>query len=110
MNIYAVLSECLSVTIPILDDGTGPKENYCICQMVVARTRSQARLLAWKSDRDSYCGSDLREMPRFATRLVERDVEMDVGVIADRELIERIWEKVPESFVAPSRKTRAAIG
>jgi hypothetical protein len=80
MNIYYVLSEVLSVTIPILDDGTGPEEDYAICELVAASTRSRAKWAAWKSDRDSFDG-DVRDMPRFAVRLLAKGVDVPEGIL-----------------------------
>jgi hypothetical protein len=80
MRAWAVLSEVLSVTIPILDDGTGPEEDYAIAQIVVAESRSKAIWMAWKTDKDSYNG-DARDMPRFRAKMVPGEFDGPSRVI-----------------------------
>ena len=73
MNLYLVVSETLWDIIPILDDGSGPYEPYAIAELVVARTPSQARWLAWRTDEVSF-EDDPRVMPKFSTRLKARGI------------------------------------
>ena len=63
MKLYLVVSESLWDIVPILDDGTGPKEYYRIAELVVARNAAQARYLAWSAD--SSFTKDIRDMPKF---------------------------------------------
>jgi hypothetical protein len=67
MNLYLVVSEELT------DHTYGPQA-YCICELVVADKPSQAKYLAWKSDRNTYCPDDIREMPKMRCVRTFRDV------------------------------------
>lgn len=64
-KLYAVVSETLYETIDILGYGQGPTEPYCIVEIVAAKSREQARYLAWQTDRNF--DGDCREMPNFRT-------------------------------------------
>jgi len=45
--------------------GAGHREDYRIAELVAARSRGQARYLAWKADKTF--SADMREMPKFTT-------------------------------------------
>jgi hypothetical protein len=47
------------------ENNAGHREDYRIAELVAARSRGQARYLAWKADK-TFTG-DMREMPRFVT-------------------------------------------
>ena len=64
MNIYFVLSE-------LLHDYHDPAGDRCICQLVVARTHSQARYLAWKTDKIEF-SHYLEDMPKFTVRKLNK--------------------------------------
>ena len=71
MNMYFVISELLTEVIwESRFDQVGHKESYNIAELVVARTRSQARYIVMRTDkahsRDIY--RDIREMPRLSVR------------------------------------------
>ena len=71
MNLYLVVSELLEEVV--WEDGH--LEKYHIAALVVARNRGQAKYLAWKTDRNTFCPNDIWEMPKFSTRLKRKDVE-----------------------------------
>jgi hypothetical protein len=95
MNVYFVLSETLTATIPILDDGTGPEEQYAICELVAARSRSQARWMAWKTDKHSWTG-DPADMPRFNTQLLRKGVDRLAGLVTHAPELQDLWQEVKE--------------
>jgi hypothetical protein len=91
MNIYRVISDVLTTTIPLLDDGTGPTEDYAIAHLVAAESRSQAKWLAWRTDKDSW-SSDVRDMPRFTVKLMRKGVAVDgPGIVSDRPEFKDLW-------------------
>ena len=87
LNLYLVVSEELQTW----GGWYGPPEFYCIAELVVARNRSQARYLAWKTD---YSFGDFRDMPRFRVNIKKKDVEGPPR-LATKEYIgiehERLW-------------------
>ena len=90
-NLYAVVSETLYERIPILDFGEGPDEPYSIVELVSAKSRGQARYLAWLGDKNSD-PSDLTSMPNFHTRK-----NLPVGIVyesLESEEYEEIWKSV----------------
>lgn len=90
MPIFIVVSETLYNTIPLMDDGSGPSEPYCIVELVIAETREQARYLAWKTDRNF--GHNCREMPNFRTAKLDRTFSTDTkGIVSDYKFYEKYW-------------------
>jgi len=83
MNIYRCISEPLTETIPLLDDGTGPIEEYCIAELVAAETPSKAKWLAAQSDRNiaSYCSAYMSDMPKFSIVCTRKNLAVEPGVI-----------------------------
>ena len=67
MNLYEVVSEILEETIPILDDGTGPIEQYCWAELVIARNRGQAKYMTWQKNDRRYFGH-IPDMPRMSVK------------------------------------------
>lgn len=94
LYIFAVCSELLRETIPILDDGSGPTEYYRIVELVTARNREQARYLAWATDKNF--DSNVRDMPNFRTRKLGPSPLKVQGLCSDIEGSEQYWrsEKV----------------
>lgn len=85
MNIYLCVSEDLGGCYSTL--GIDPPEPYVIAQIVNARNASQAKYLAWKSDKKSE--SDIREMPKFRCELKIKD-----SGIKEAKVITDIIEKL----------------
>lgn len=83
MNLYLIISETLT-TIDWEDRFSylGHEEEYRIWELVVARNHSQARYLAWKTDKSSFT-DEMRDMPRFTCRLRKKDIDLPAGVIHD---------------------------
>jgi len=79
-NLYIVVSEKLSAIIPLCDDGSGPSESYAIVEMVVARSHSQAGLIAWGTDPKDYTGV-VTERPRMSIRCLKKDVAYPRGTV-----------------------------
>lgn len=75
LNLYLVISEELSYVAVIDYWIGGPTEYYRITDLVVARSHGQARWLAWKNDKDSFCSYDIRDMPKMAVRIKTHNVE-----------------------------------
>jgi hypothetical protein len=74
MNLYVVLSEELSRSVPGWErEDFSPREDYRIYELVVARNRSQARWLAWQADENNL-GPDPRAMPKFSVRITGHNV------------------------------------
>jgi len=74
MNLYLVISEALDWQKFNNPELAGPWETYRIAELVVARNHSQARYLAWQSDKEGQT-YDFGEMPKLAVRL--KGVGMD---------------------------------
>jgi len=49
------------------------EEPYAIAELVVAKSRGQAKWLAWKTERGNT--DDVRDMPRFRTAIKAKGVE-----------------------------------
>lgn len=90
MPVYAVVSETLWETVPILDYGQGPSEPYAIVELVVADTREQARWLAWQTD-NNFDG-DVRDMPNFRTRKLADEPSEASGIVSGWDNYQRFWE------------------
>jgi len=84
MNLYLAVSEELSCIDVIDPEIGGPTVYYRIAELVVAENHSQARYLAWQSDKDGYAWTyDFNEMPRFAVRLKEKGVVGPARIATD---------------------------
>jgi len=96
MNLYLVVSEELFYVAMIDPEIGGPTEYYRIAELVVARNHSQARYLAWKAelcDPNTLLDYDLLQMPKFAVRLKEKDVEGPARIATDE------WQKKADDDV-----------
>jgi len=83
-NLYLVVSQELSYVAVIDPEIGGPREYYRIAELVVARNHSQARYLAWQADKDGYAWTyDFCEIPKFAVRLKEKDVEGPARIVTN---------------------------
>jgi hypothetical protein len=91
MNLYRVISEELGVTIPILDDGSGPEEPYRIAHLVAAESPAAAKWAAWKSDRHSF-EDDPREMPKFSVYKVKTNIDLTAGFYDSDERFSDCWD------------------
>jgi hypothetical protein len=97
MNLYRVISEELSVTVPILDDGTGPQEYGCIAHLVAAEYGIDAAVAAWKTDQGrntfkSFTG-DLIDMPKFTCELVAEGLDIPAGIYSGDPRYEHLWSE-----------------
>ena len=82
MNLYLVVSEELKETLwEDWFNQVGHQEVYCIAELVVASKPSQAKWLAWKTDRASFNGNP-RDMPKFSCRRIR-----DVGHISTAQIV-----------------------
>jgi len=76
MNLYLLVSEPLKEVVwEDWFNQVGHIEPYRIAELVVARNRGQAKYLAWKSDRATFYPGDIREMPKFSTRIKRNDIQ-----------------------------------
>ena len=95
MNVYFVVSEELEAV------GGGwyePPQSYRIAKVVRARSGSQARYLAWRSDKVSVCDRYMRGMPRFNVRLLGHEDSESAKVLSDKS---RWWNRVGRLGVLP---------
>lgn len=91
MPVFIVASEMLSEVVPILDYGQGPMEDYRIVEIVVAKSREQARYLAWQTD--SHFDRDVRDMPNFRTRKLADHLDTsERGVVSDWDAYQKYWQ------------------
>jgi hypothetical protein len=90
MNAYLVVSETLHERIPILNDGSGPDEPYCIVEIVVAEGRSQAKWAAWRTDRNTFPGRP-SDMPKFSVRRLAQGVAGSARLATDEPEYQDLW-------------------
>jgi hypothetical protein len=88
LSVYYVQSELLQ---DYYAEGE-PPEPYRICVMVTARSRSQARWLAYKSDHKHF-NADVRDMPKFTCRKLGLSDFGDFRVMNDQEA-EPWWHRL----------------
>jgi len=90
MNLYLVLSEELTygATYDSMGGPIEPPGEYCICELVVARSRAQATYLAWQADPGSGGFTyNMQDKPKFKTRLKLKNVDGPAR-IASKEIAE----------------------
>jgi len=96
--IFLVISETLYDIIPITDDGQGPLEPYCLCELVAADTREQARWDVYQTY-TQYNANDVRDMPKFRTAKIRANRDgLPRGIVSDiidmsREVPIEIWNR-----------------
>ena len=92
MNLYLVVSEQLSEVVwEDWFNNVGHEEPYCIAELVVAEKPSQAKYLAWRSDKNSSC--DVTEMPKMSCEKLVTDVNHTKGVVSNHPSFEHYWEE-----------------
>lgn len=90
MNVYLVISEELQdVVCEDWSVSACHNEPYCIAEQVRARSRSQAKWLAWKSDKG--WSPDVRDMPKFHVYLKAKDVSGQPGLLTETEQRDDWW-------------------
>ena len=95
MNLYFVLSqEYLPYETALLEDGSGPTDREPICELVVARNRSQARWLA--AQRAPWSITDVRDMPAFAVYGVLRNVPGPARIASTEYTEPELWRAALE--------------
>ena len=68
MNLYLVVSELLTeIQWEDRDANAGHKESYCIAELVLAERPSQAKWLAWRTDKNTFTGR-APEIPKMSCR------------------------------------------
>jgi hypothetical protein len=92
-SLFFCLSEPLEEKIPILDDGSGPIEEYRIAELVVAPSRAKAKWLAWKTDNPSHYDS-MRDMPKFSIRKIANGFVTTPRVVSNEKAWEQFWGRV----------------
>ena len=96
-NLFLVVSETLSETIPILDFGQGPQEDYRIVVLVACEKRGRAKWLAYLSDRNSSLGY-IRDIPKLYVRKIGKTKKPDGTVIdAAFDYNNPLWKRVSDS-------------
>lgn len=94
MNLYLVVSEPLEAVVwEDWFNRVGHIEPYCIAELVVARSRSQAKYLAWRTDKETFYPSDIREMPKFNVCLKWHDVVGPPRIATEEydDFTEELW-------------------
>lgn len=91
LALYFCLSEPLSETIRILDDGSGPEEEYRISELVVSPSRSKAKWLAWKTDKPSRYDR-VEDMPKFSVRQIAKGFVTKPRVVSDEKSWLQFWK------------------
>ncbi len=86
LNLYLVVSEELTC-----GGIYSPPGYYTIAELVIARTRSQARYHALKTDRDFTYWS-IRDWPKCQVRLKRQGVEGPIRVATDEFQEDSLWE------------------
>lgn len=96
VNIYLVVSETLSsVVCEDWFNNACHEEPYCIAELVAARSRGQAKYLAWQTDKETF-ESDMREMPKMSVKICEKGVDIPVGVATKDKAFAHCWGDMEE--------------
>jgi hypothetical protein len=106
LNLYRVISEELTATVPILDDGSGPEEDYRIAELVVAGNAARARWTAWRNDRDSFTGNII-DIPKFSVRLKVHDVDLAPGLCTHDKRLQWAWFDEDDLCIDPVAEAEA---
>jgi len=96
--IFLVISETLYSIVSITDDCQGPLVPYCLCELVAADTREQAR---WDVYRTYvwFNPNSLRYMPKFRTAKIRANRDgLPRGIVSDivdmnHEVPAEIWNR-----------------
>ena len=92
MNIYQVVSEVLTEAYETL--ALDPPEQYRIVELVVARKRSQAGLMAWKNDRGyEICGGYMPDKPKMSIRIVKKGVDGPARIVTQEPECQELWKE-----------------
>ena len=87
MNAYRVISEMLYSSGAAYDPPE-PPEDYCIVELVVAKSRGQAKWLAWQTDL-SFNGG-VADMPRFSVRKA-REASGEPRIVTMEDEFQDCW-------------------
>ena len=91
MNIYLVVSETLtSVVCEDWFNNACHEEPYCIAEIVAARSRGQAKYLAWQTDKETF-KLDMREMPKMSVKLCKKDLNIPTGIVTADKRFAHCW-------------------
>ena len=91
VNIYLVVSETLSsVVCEDWFNNVCHEEPYCIAELVAARSRGQAKYLAWQTDKETF-ESDMREMPKMSVKICKKGVDIPVGIVTKDKAFAHCW-------------------
>lgn len=109
MNVYFVLSEYLKDSASQCDPPE-PPEGGCIALIVVAKSRGQARYLAWRSE-EKYGSGSAADMPAFATRKIGTTEGEPHVVQCGEDRYDEWWWLAPQIDAPnPPRKPKAQFG
>jgi len=88
VNLYLVVSEPIVIESP-----NWPAQDYCIAEIVRARSAKQAKYLAWKADPvASDCGYDVRQVPPMHVRTRRLGVDGPPGVLEAPDVPDWWWD------------------
>ena len=90
MNVYEVVSETLERGGGFYGFDPEPPESFCIAELVVARSPSQAKYIVCKAEA-SHLGRDLTDMPKFSVRIVKRNVDGECRIVSEDPDFELCW-------------------
>lgn len=85
-------TETLYYTNPIMDDGSGPEEPYGICELVLARSRSQAKWMAYQTD--SAAEPSPLETPRMSVQKLGGPFWVVPRIVSQELAWEQFWGNV----------------
>ena len=90
MNVYEVMSEPLEFGGNLYGWEPEPPEYSCIVELVVARSHSQAKWMAWKANNGGLSGG-INEMPKFLVLIVGRDADGECRLVTNEPGYQDLW-------------------
>ncbi len=88
--LYQVVSEIMEEVVPILEDGTGPTEQFRWAELVIARNRGQAKWMTWKKNDRHYFGW-MPDMPKIGVRKLGSGYRIGPRFVTDDPGFQWAW-------------------
>ena len=91
LNVYLVVSETLtSIVCEDWFNNACHEEPYRIAELVAARSRGQAKYLAWQMDKETF-EMGMREMPKMSVKIREKNVDVPAGIVTNDKAFAHCW-------------------
>ena len=90
LDLFFCLSEPLSETVPVLDYGQGPEEEYRIAELVVADSRAKAKWMAYKADKPNR-HERMEDMPKMSVRKIASGFVTTPRVVSREPAWQQFW-------------------